>query len=92
MARDYPASGFPEFDRCSHASFPAYSPLHYQDPGITILGGSWLSLTPFGFDKVNSTAVAYEHINGEYVKDIEIFHINQSKIEIGVCVTLANHP
>jgi len=26
LARDYPANGFPEFDRSSHTSFPVWSP------------------------------------------------------------------
>jgi hypothetical protein len=39
LARDYPANGFPDFDRSSRASFFARSPLQSQIQNVTVIGG-----------------------------------------------------
>ena len=50
LARDYHTTGFPEFDRSSHASFLTCSPTQDELPSITIFHGSWFPLTPVGLD------------------------------------------
>src|SRR5260370_41482582 len=62
FARDYPASGFPEFLRRSHVGFPACSPLGKQLPSAPITGGSGSSLSLLNMDGRTVTAEADEYL------------------------------
>jgi acetyltransferase-like isoleucine patch superfamily enzyme len=51
----------------------------------------WFPLTPVSFDQVNPTAVTDEHFNWENIENVDVFHVGESKIEIGDPVIVPNH-
>src|SRR5215470_7997880 len=91
LARDYRATGFPEFDRLSRRSFLLRSPLQNLVPSVPVYGRTRLSLTLVSFNQVNFTGVADEHINWENVEQIPVRKICQGKIKIRRGIDLSKH-
>jgi len=62
-----------------------------QLPSVTILSGTRLSLTLVGFDKMDFTAVADEHIYREDIEQIALFYVDKRKVKLSQIIHVSEH-
>lgn len=87
------AGGFPEFDRCTHKSFPLCCPVGDSIPCFSVLCRPRQALTLVALDDRKQACVSVEHVDWEHIEQIKLIHINQREVEVRVLVLAAlYHP
>jgi hypothetical protein len=60
-------------------------------PSVAVLSRTRFPLTLVGYDQMDLTAVADEHVCREDIEQIRLHHIRQSEVKVSRLIRLPNH-